>query len=197
MEKLKFFIKQIISFVRHPILMIYIWKTGSKNVTIGSRISIRRVNCLQLGNKIDIGNDARFLFIKEYHGKTYDPSIKIGNNVSIRNRFSALSAEPIIISDNVLIASDVLITSENHGINPETCMSYVENPLEAKEVFIGSGCWIGEKVTIMPGVKIGERCVIAANAVVTKSIPAYCMVAGIPAKIIKKYDFKTHNWINA
>ena len=196
MEKIKLLIKQIISFMKHPILMIYIWKRGSKKVIIGSRISIRRMKYLQLGNKIEIGSDARFLFVREYYGGTYSPSVRIGDNVSIGNRFSALSAEPIIIENDVLIASDVLITSENHGINPELSSSYANIPLDSKPVFIGRGCWIGEKVTIMPGVNLGERCIVAANAVVTKTVPAYSMVAGVPAKIIKKYDFETHSWLS-
>lgn len=147
-----------------------------------------------MNNNISIGNDARFLFVNEYYGKTYNPKIEIGSNVSIGNRFSALSAAPIIINDNCLIASDVLITSENHGMNPEQNLNYARTPLEARPVSIGKGCWIGEKVSIMPGVVLGDRCIVAANAVVTKSVPDYCMVAGMPAKIIKKYNFESHSW---
>ena len=88
----------------------------------------------------------------------------------------------------------MLITSENHGMNPEQNLNYAKTPLEARTVSIGKGCWIGEKVSIMPGVVLGNRCIVAANAVVTKSVPDYCMVAGMPAKIIKKYNFESHSW---
>ena len=62
-----------------------------------------------------------------------------------------------------------------------------KRPLYSKgAVFIGDNVWIGDKATILPGVKIGEGAVVAANAVVTKDVPAYSMVAGNPAKVIKQ-----------
>lgn len=196
MDLLKKMIKKIISFIRHPILSLYLHCRGSKNVIIGARTIIRRIHYLYFGNEISIGNDARFLFVPNYCDIKYDPKLVIGNNVSIGNRFSALSAAPIYIGSNSLIASDVLITSENHGSNIEQSNNYGKLPLVAKPVSIGEGCWIGEKVSIMPGVSLGKRCIVAANAVVTKSVPDYCMVAGIPARIIKKYNFETHGWEN-
>ena len=59
---------------------------------------------------------------------------------------------------------------------------------------IGDGSWLGTHVVIAGNVKIGKHCVIGANSVVTKDIPDYCVAAGIPAKIIKKYNFDTCTW---
>lgn len=56
----------------------------------------------------------------------------------------------------------------------------------ARPVVIGDDCWIGGTVTILPGVTIGEGCTIAANAVVTKDIPAWSVAMGAPAKVVKK-----------
>lgn len=55
-------------------------------------------------------------------------------------------------------------------------------------VTIGDNVWIGDKASIMPGVTIEKGCIVAANAVVTKDVPPYCIVGGIPAKIIKYLD---------
>lgn len=96
--------------------------------------------------------------------------------------------------NNVLIASNVFITSENHGINPEESISYAKTPLEGKPVYIGEGSWIGEKAMVMAGVTLGKRCIVAAGAVVTKSFPDYSMVAGVPAKRIKSYNHSNHTW---
>lgn len=63
------------------------------------------------------------------------------------------------------------------------------------EMIIGEGSWIGTHCGIIGDVHIGKHCVVAANSVVTKDIPDYCVVAGAPAKIIKKYDFETKEWI--
>ena len=59
---------------------------------------------------------------------------------------------------------------------------------------IGDGSWLGTHVVIAGNVKIGKHCVIGANSVVTKDIPDYCVAVGIPAKIIKKYNFDTCTW---
>ena len=104
--------------------------------------------------------------------------IQICNNVYIGYNCSILAVAPIIIEDNTLIASNVLITSENHGMDPEYGESYGITPLISKKVIIGEGCWIGEKAIILPGVELGKRCIIAAGAVVTKSFPAYSLVGG-------------------
>lgn len=94
----------------------------------------------------------------------------------------------------MLIASHVMISSENHGTDPESDTPYMNQPLITKPVSIGDGCWIGEKVCILPGVNIGKKCIIGAGSVVTKSIPDYSIAAGNPARVIKKYSYETHNW---
>ena len=65
----------------------------------------------------------------------------------------------------------------------------LKRPIISKgEVVIGNNVWIGDKATILPGVTIRDSVVVAANAVVTKDVPAYSMVAGNPAKIIKQIE---------
>lgn len=121
-------------------------------------------------------------------------NISIGRNCYFGFHLTILAGGSINIGDDVLIASNVLITSENHGMNPESKIPYMNQPLECKDVSIGEGSWIGEKVSVMPGVKIGKKCVIGTNAVVTKSIPDYSMALGIPARVIKKWNFEKHEW---
>ena len=104
------------------------------------------------------------------------------------------SESRITIGDDVLFASNVLVTNENHGMNPESNEPYMNQALNSKDVKIGDGCWIGEKVIILPGVSIGEKCIIGAGSVVTKSVPNYSIVVGNPAKIIKKYNFNIKRW---
>ena len=57
-----------------------------------------------------------------------------------------------------------------------------------KGVIIGNNVWLGDKVAVLSGVQIGDGVVVAANAVVTKDIPPYCLAAGVPAKVIKQID---------
>lgn len=191
---IKTVIKNCITALRHPYLYVLNYFKGARNIYIGPRTTIKDPNLLILKSNVYIGHDSRFLMVKSYHGGSYEPKITIESGVSIGNRFSALSAAPITIKENTLIASDVLITSENHGIDPEAAKSYALTPLEAFPVVIGEGAWIGEKACILPGVVIGKRAIVAAGAVVSKSVEPYTIVAGVPAKVIKKYDFASKSW---
>ena len=122
------------------------------------------------------------------------PKIRIGNHCYLGFHLSILAGADVTIDDWVLMASDILITTESHGMNPESDIAYMDQPLTVAPVHIKSGCWIGEKVVIMPGVTIGEKCIVGAGSIVTKDIPDYCIAVGNPAKIIKKYNFATHKW---
>lgn len=194
MKSIKILVKQILSFIYHPILYIQLVKRGGDRLLLGRRLRIKNSKYLRVGSNVTINDNARFLFVDECAGYSYDPQVTIGNGVFITYNFTLMAAAPVVIHDGVLIASNVMITSENHGTSPENNRSYASTPLEGKAVEIGSGCWLCEKVMIMPGVTLGERCIVAAGAVVTKSFPAYSMVAGVPAKIVKRYSFQTHQW---
>jgi lipopolysaccharide O-acetyltransferase len=67
--------------------------------------------------------------------------------------------------------------------------------LQTGPITIGEGCWIGQNVIVLPDVNIGDKCVIGANSVVTKDIPSYSIAVGMPAKVIKKYNFELHRWV--
>lgn len=89
----------------------------------------------------------------------------------------------------MLIGKWVSIVDNDHGFTDKTSLfvSPLKRPLVSKgPITIGDNVWIGDKVTILSGVTIGNCAVIAANAVVTKDVPAYCVVAGNPAREIRR-----------
>lgn len=150
-------------------------------------------------DKVSIGDNTTILAgarICVWGDKVKSPSIRIGDRCYICYSITilGLNTNKIIIGNDVLFASYVFISSESHGIDPESKMTYMEQSLSGSDVVIGDGCWIGEKVCILPGVKIGKKCIIGAASVVTKSIPDYCVAVGNPARIVKKYNFDTHAW---
>ena len=107
--------------------------------------------------------------------------IQIGRNVFINHACTFLDLGGIIIEDDVLIGPKVSIITENHPVSPNE-----RKVLNLKSVIVKRNSWIGANATILPGVTIGENSVVAAGAVVTKDVPANTVVAGIPAKVIKK-----------
>lgn len=99
----------------------------------------------------------------------------------------------VVIENDVLIADKVFISDSTHTY--ENLDTPIKNqPVKfLQSVVIGTESWIGENVCIL-GASIGKHCTVASNSVVTNDIPDCCVVAGAPAKIIKKYDSNTKKW---
>lgn len=117
------------------------------------------------------------------------PQLIIGNNVSIGEDSHITAVNKIVIGNNVLTGKRVLITDNAHGASSRDVLdiSPIARSITSNgEVIIEDNVWIGEKASIMPNVHIGQGAIIAANSVVTKDVPAYSIVAGVPAKIVKQ-----------
>ncbi|TNE75065.1 acyltransferase [bacterium] len=133
------------------------------------------------------------------HGSIlFDDSIAkviIGKRTFIGGGTKLISAESITIGDDVLISWGVTIVDHNsHAIEFSKRKDDVTNWAEGNKdwthvkresVVIGNKCWIGFNVIILKGVKLGEGCVVGAGSVVTKSFPAWSVIAGNPAKLIR------------
>ena len=110
----------------------------------------------------------------------YGQNITVGKNVFINSGCCFQDQGGVEIGDNVLIGQQVVIATLNHDLNPAKRANMLPAPVK-----IGNGVWIGAHATILAGVTIGEGAVIAAGAVVTKDVPAFAVVGGVPARIIK------------
>lgn len=165
---------------------------GKESTIMKPFLQLSGCNNIRIGNNTTILSNARLAV----YGKGSKANITIGDNCYVGFGFSALASANanIDIGNDVLFASNVLVTNENHGIDPESNIPYMDQKLNAKDVKIGSGCWIGEKVCILSGVSIGEKCIIGAGSIVTKSIPDYSIAVGNPARVIKQYNFQTKRW---
>ncbi len=147
---------------------------------------------VSIGERTTILKNARIQLFP--HLMQQEPHITIGNDCYLGYNLSLLAGADITIGNEVLMASNILISSENHGTDPESSIPYMDQPLIGKAVAIADGCWLGERVCVLPGVSIGEKSIIGAGSVVTKNIPAYTIAVGNPAKPIKRYNFNTHIW---
>lgn len=107
--------------------------------------------------------------------------VKIGNHVSVMYNFVCMSRGGVIIEDDVSIAANTQILTNNHDEKQHRI-------LLCKPVVIKKNAWIGAGVTILPGVTIGENAIVGAAAVVTKDVPANTIVVGNPARIVRKVE---------
>lgn len=122
----------------------------------------------------------------------YGRNIYIGNNVSINMNCTFVDCNNIVIGDDVLIASNVQLYTATHPV--ELAERYVpDNGQEAERpvfrtyalpITIGSGCWLGGGVIVLPGVTIGDGSVIGAGSVVTRDIPDNSLAVGNPCRVI-------------
>ncbi len=133
--------------------------------------------------------------LSEITGKTVDESttvfipfhtnfgghIRLGKNVFINHGCSFLDLGGITIEDEVLIGPRVNLVTEDHPVDPAT-----RKTLILKRIVIKRNAWIAANATILPGVTVGENSVVAAGAVVREDVPPNTVVAGVPARIIKK-----------
>jgi acetyltransferase-like isoleucine patch superfamily enzyme len=113
----------------------------------------------------------------------FGKNIRVGKNVFINHGCEFMDRGGITLEDDVLIGPKVNLITINHPVEPSQRRSTFCAP-----ILIKRNAWIGVGASVMPGVTIGENSIVAANAVVTKDVPANSIVGGIPAKVIKTFD---------
>ncbi len=134
---------------------------------------------IKIGKGSTIHTKARF----------YDPrNISIGEDTIVGEGVVLDGRARLVIGSHVDIASEVMIYNSQHDIEDENFKA------EDKSVIIEDYCFIGPRSIILPGVTIGRGAIIAAGAVVTKDVPPYAIVGGVPAKIIGERKLKTLNY---
>lgn len=163
-------------------------KFGKGSLLLPYSMELGGLSTIEIGCQCIIGEGIILTSYKKYGHQNFTPSIIIGDKVSLgcRNHITCISH--IVIGKGVLTGPDVLITDNSHGeiIKEELTVPPKDRLLSSKgNVVIEDNVWIGEKASIMPGVHIGKGSIVACNSVVTKDVPENCLVAGIPAKIIK------------
>jgi len=168
--KLKHF--SIFSFIDRPLKI-----DGCKNIAIGKNVVIQYKTWLAA---LPLTGEKECRLV-----------IKDGSIIGHFNHIYATKS--IVIEENVLTADKVYITDNLHDYSDPNVPIMKQRIIQKNQVIIGAGSWIGEHVSII-GASIGKNSVIGANSVVTKDIPDYCVAVGIPAKVIKRYNFDTKQW---
>lgn len=121
-------------------------------------------------------------------------AVTIGNNSRIG--LGNVIIGPVTIGNDVILAQNIVVSGLNHGYEDINTPIHLQ-PVSTKQITIEDECWIGANAVITAGVTIGKHSVVAGGSVVTKDVPAYCLVAGNPAKILKRYNSQTALWEKA
>lgn len=148
------------------------------NSSAASQEEIRQVIGEITGQQIDDSVEIRLPIRSDYGA-----NLKIGKGVFINSGVMFTNLGGIELADNVLVGPNATIISVNHPLDPQR-----RHEVEMKPVLVEENAWLGANSTILPGVKVGKNAVVAAGAVVTKDIPANTVVAGVPARVIKKIE---------
>jgi len=155
-----------------------------RTVTLGDYVEINALSKygISIGNNVSILKNT----IIECTGviRNLGEGIIIGNNVGIAQNCFIQVRGNVKIGNNVIFGPNVSIFSENHNFaNPELPVS--KQGVSRKGVTVEDGVWIGTRAVILDGVTIGMNSIVAAGSIVTKDVPPYTIVGGVPAKIIK------------
>lgn len=176
-------------------------KLGVKKIAIGPRAHLRGLSSIEMGEDLSAGEGLWLEALTSYNDQRFLPKIVIGNHVRISHWVHIAATNFVEIGDDVLIGSKVIVTDHNHGhysrehTSPNMAPSL--RPLDHdRRVVIGRNVWLGDGVVVTPGSSIGEGSVIGANSVVRGSIPPFTVAAGVPAKVLKTFDFNAQKWID-
>ncbi|HKB86530.1 MAG TPA: acyltransferase [Ignavibacteriaceae bacterium] len=148
-------------------------------------------------NNVKIGKDVKIFDFVNLYGCSIDDNTKIGTFVEIQKNASigknckisthTFICEGVHIEDNVFIGHNVTFINDKHprSVNPDGSMQ-TEEDWKVVETYVKKGASVGSSATILCGVTIGENAIVGAGAVVTKDVLPDTIVAGVPAKVIKK-----------
>lgn len=172
---------------QHEFLRTQFSSCGNSFV-IGEDLQLDGSKYMTIGDSFFCGKHNRLQCIDSYAGVDFYPNLTIGDNVSMEDSCHIGCVDNITIGSGTMIASKVFITDHFHGCigSEDLTMSPRNRALSHQPVSIGENVWIGDGVCIMPGVVLGNNVIVGANAVVTHSFPDGCVVAGVPARLIKQ-----------
>ena len=117
--------------------------------------------------------------------KTREFNAEPEDNVYFNANCVVLDCAKVKIGENTFIGPNTQFYTPIHPLDYKTRNTFIES---AKPITVGKNCWLGGSVVLLPGVTIGDGCVIGAGAVVTKDIPANSLAVGNPAKVIKTIE---------
>ena len=196
-DPLDFFPSAITKLYSAWLSMTYPFASIGRNVSFHftSKVSRQRAPRIKLGNSVRVNENA-WLNVAT-HDPAGEPTIVIDDNCIIAYGTILSAKNCIHLERDVNIAQQVLIMDHNHAYEDITVPIIQQGVTKGGRIRIGQGSWIGHGAAIICSrgeLTIGRHCIVSANSVVTRSIPDYSVVFGMPAMIIRQYDLEKKAW---
>ncbi|KFF63336.1 DapH/DapD/GlmU-related protein [Pectobacterium brasiliense] len=185
-------INSVINLVFSQVIYSFLMSNFGKKSRIINPMIISNHKNISIGNNVLIRDGVRLEVIDPQN----EIVINIGDNVNIEQNVHIVGRCGVHIGNNVSITGGCSIVDVIHPYADINDVRKIGERLEklSHPVYVGDDTFIGYSVHINPGVRIGKYCIIGAHSVITKDVPDYSVVAGNPARIIKKYNFDTNSW---
>jgi acetyltransferase-like isoleucine patch superfamily enzyme len=167
-----------------------------KKIGFGTRFySVLKItpNFISCGRGVIVWKHGRIEGVGKYNNKFFNPEIVFHDYVTIQQNIHITCACSIIIGQNTAIAANVTITDMHHPYE-DINIPIEKQDIRTSPVVVGADCKIYNNAVILPGTNIGKHCTIGANSVVSGTFPDFCVIAGTPAKVVKKYNFIKGRW---
>ncbi|MFM0308397.1 acyltransferase [Paraburkholderia sp. RL17-383-BIF-A] len=172
----------------------HVFQSVGAKTTIFRPLLLVNVHYASVGERVLIRPGARIeLVVTE---SAAPPRLTIGSRVNIEQNVHIVCGSSIEIGDGVTITGNVAIVDVEHPYEDVNDRTRIGERIRTRGnyVSIGQDAFIGFNAVILPNVKIGRHAVVGAHSVVTRDVPDYCVVAGNPAQIMKRYNFETKCW---
>ena len=156
------------SFGERSIVHRPMWLYGARHMAIGADVLVLH---------------GAWLAVERQAWGATSPVIRIGDQVAIRPHVTLSAAESIDIGPSVVISAFTTLVDSDHTWDAGI-PSVLYNPIETSPISVGEGTWIGERVAVLRGARIGRFCIIGSNSVVRGEIPDHSVAVGAPAKVV-------------
>ncbi len=157
--------------------------------------NIKNPDRITTGERVRIGRHVVFNALSDYEGLPQNGRITLGNDVYIGGYSQVHAMGTVDIGDGCVLSEHVYVSDIAHGLDPRAGL-IMKQPLVSKgPVRIGRHVFIGYGCSILPNVSLGDHCIVGTRSTVTKSFPAYSMIGGSPARLLKVYNTERGEWV--